>query len=246
MQPTNETIAGDVGLADDLVRDLDAECARQGFSAHKAAAWKHGMIDPDRGERIWTWLSPYLPERPRLLDLGCGYGAAAAGLLAHTDAVWGLDVRLDRAHFTRRRLPKLRGAVVGDAGNLPFADAAFDGIVLHDVIEHVPPGRQPAVMAELSRVLREGGVVSMRAPNRWQFRDEHNENVPFATWLPGPLRRGLCRIASPSAYCHTWNLTWGRLTGMIDDAGFEILYGPRRMREKVFKATFVLCLRKRS
>jgi SAM-dependent methyltransferase len=228
-----------------LAAELQHECARQGFSRAKSAAWQQGMVDPARGRQIWAYLAPYLPDNPRLLDLGCGYGAAAAGLLTQTNEVWALDLRFDRARFTRRRLPALRAAVAADACKLPFADATFHGVVFHDVIEHVSPDRQPIAVRELARLLPPGGVVSLRAPNRWQLRDEHNEAALLASWLPPRPRRLWCRLVSPSNFCQTWNPTWRHLKSMLDTAGLEILHGPRSWRQKLFKPTFSLCLRKR-
>lgn len=235
---------GQDGLATELREELAAECSRQGFSPTKAAQWKTGMLDASRGQKVWTYLSPHLPPRPRLLDLGCGYGAAAAGLLQQTDDVWALDIRFDRARFTRRRLPQLRAALVAEACNLPFADGTFHGVVFHDVIEHIPAGQQEHAMREVARILAPGGVVAMRSPNRWQLRDEHNEGVLLASWLPQPVRQPLCNLLSSSAYCHTWNLSWSTLARMIEATGLEVLFGPKTLKEKILKPNFALLLRK--
>ena len=52
--------------------------------------------------------------------------------------------------------------VVGDAQQLPFADAVFDGIICQAVLEHVP--RPQKVIAEMYRVLNRGGIIYIEVP----------------------------------------------------------------------------------
>lgn len=70
----------------------------------------------------------------------------------------GLD--LNRA-MLQRALPRIGHIdfqpVQGDAQRLPFADASFDGAVLHLILAVVP---EPALcFAEITRILRPGGKV---------------------------------------------------------------------------------------
>jgi SAM-dependent methyltransferase len=95
----------------------------------------------------------------RVLDVGCGDGrflsaAAAAGW----EAV-GVD-------FDARASARSRPGVqvhLGDLFDCAFPAAAFDAVVLDNVIEHLPdPG---AVFAECARLLRPGGRLVMITPN---------------------------------------------------------------------------------
>ena len=52
--------------------------------------------------------------------------------------------------------------LVADAQTLPFATASLRGIVMTDVLHHVPSARR--FFWEASRVLRTGGVISMVEP----------------------------------------------------------------------------------
>ena len=70
----------------------------------------------------------------------------------------GLD--LNRA-MLQRALPRIGHIdfqpVQGDAQRLPFADASFDGAVLHLILAVVPEPAQ--CFAEITRILRPGGKV---------------------------------------------------------------------------------------
>ncbi|HEV8628840.1 MAG TPA: class I SAM-dependent methyltransferase [Thermoanaerobaculia bacterium] len=58
--------------------------------------------------------------------------------------------------------PRFAPDVLGDTVRLPIADAALDGVLISEVLEHVwAPG---AALAEIHRVLREGGTLCGSVP----------------------------------------------------------------------------------
>jgi SAM-dependent methyltransferase len=89
-----------------------------------------------------------LPLAPgeRVLDAGAGTGA-----------LWEYEhrARLVLLDFSEA----MRHDVRGDAGRLPFRDAAFDGAVCHHVLYHL--ARPADGLAELRRVVRPGGWVTV-------------------------------------------------------------------------------------
>lgn len=95
-----------------------------------------------------------------LLDVACG-----AGLLA--PHVRDLGYRHVGVDLTRSALDQAAGRavlpVLGDAGRLPFADGCADVVVAGEILEHVPD--LPAVVAELCRVLRPGGLLVLDTLN---------------------------------------------------------------------------------
>ena len=95
-------------------------------------------------------------ERPvyRALDVGGGTGRAAAAIRPETVVVDAAPGMLRRARA------KGHAAVAGDATRLPVADASVDAALVVDALHHMPD--HPAVFAELSRVLRPGGVAIVR------------------------------------------------------------------------------------
>jgi len=87
-------------------------------------------------------------------------------------------------------------AVRGDATRLPFPDGCADRIVAAEVMEHIPD--DSAAMAELTRVLRPGGVLAVTVPRRlpericWALsRDYHSAAGGHVRIYRGDrLRRG--------------------------------------------------------
>lgn len=101
----------------------------------------------------------------RVLDLGCGVGHDLERLGAYGLAPVGVDASetvLARAKATGHPL------VRGDATRLPFATAVFAGCRVERLLQHVAhPG---AVIDEVLRVVRPGGLVAVFEPDWTTFR----------------------------------------------------------------------------
>jgi ubiquinone/menaquinone biosynthesis C-methylase UbiE len=99
-----------------------------------------------------------LPGMPgRILLAGVGTGLDLPQLPSQHHYV-GIDFN---QAMLQRSLPQARHcdfqAIRGDVQRLPFAEASFDGAVLHLILAVVP---EPAhCLAEISRVLRPGGQI---------------------------------------------------------------------------------------
>lgn len=95
-----------------------------------------------------------------VLEIGCGEGAGARVLLERFGAasVYGIDLDPQQVKRAERRLHGLEDRVhveVGDATQLPAADASRDAVVDFGIVHHVPRWRD--AVAEVARVLRPGG-----------------------------------------------------------------------------------------
>lgn len=87
------------------------------------------------------------------LDLGCGRGWYAAALADSGFQVTGMD-QVNRVQD--RRIDMIEQII---APPLPFDDAAFDTVVLFDVLEHLPDEEQ--MLSEIARVCRQRLILSV-------------------------------------------------------------------------------------
>jgi SAM-dependent methyltransferase len=121
-------------------------------------------------------------EELDVLDVGSGYGFAAAVLAESCRTVVGME---PTSELHTEALPLAEGRP-----NLSFvhagvealdAVAAYDLIVLDNVYEHL--ANQDEALERMHRALRPGGVLYMLMPNRlWPL--EVHYGLPFLSWLP--------------------------------------------------------------
>jgi SAM-dependent methyltransferase len=145
-----------------------------------------------------------LPDS-RIVDIGCGQ-SGLAGIAPDLDIV-GVDIQEPSSRYPGRY-------VQADATQrLPFADNEFDLAYSNSVIEHLPPGAWPRFASELRRVAR-GWFVQTPA---WEFPIEPHALLPFAHWLPMPLRRAYWHLGAGSNIDEIWLLRRRQM---------ECLFGP--------------------
>ncbi len=125
-----------------------------------------------RGARLTRYPIPPFPlpdgQERAVLDVGCNWGrwtiaAARAGWRAT-----GIDLAKKSIGAARRVAEQLgveAAYVVGDARELPFAEASFDAVFSYSVLQHLAKDDMRAVVAEIRRVLRPGGLVWIEMPN---------------------------------------------------------------------------------
>jgi len=197
--------------AGDFRRTAD-EAARLG---HPSYVWRAGQARRLALVRRWACL-----DGARILDAGCGVGMYTEQFRRFSSHVTGVEVDPAVAAQACARIP---GIVLTPAEALPFADASFDVVFSHEVIEHVTDDR--AAVAEMVRVLARSGRVVLFCPNRlypfethgyyWRGR-YHFGNTPLINWLPNPLRDGLAP--------HVRAYTGAGLRGLFRDQPVRIIH----------------------
>ena len=108
-----------------------------------------------------------LPPTARVLEVGCGTGAALRAL-AHRGDFAGKAIGVDQsrafieaaAHFAEaEQVGDRLSFQLGDAHGLDFPDASFDVVIAHTLVSHVTGPL--AVLGEMARVVRPGGMVAI-------------------------------------------------------------------------------------
>ncbi|MET0622167.1 MAG: methyltransferase domain-containing protein [Pyrinomonadaceae bacterium] len=102
------------------------------------------------------WVYDNVRAGSALLDLGCGAGVLAL-LKRKGVTLTGCDLSEECALAARRNGYDLTCAA--ELTRLPFADDSFDYVASLDVLGHVEFKDKDAVLSEIARVLRPGGVT---------------------------------------------------------------------------------------
>ena len=127
-------------------------------------------------------IASWIPERSRVLDLGCGDGVLLAGLAA-TNAAAGYGIEIDDANV----LASVKNGVAViqmdiESGLANFEDGAFDFVILSQTLQAMRNAE--SVLTEMLRVGREG-IVTFPNFGYWRHRlDILQGRMPVSKTLP--------------------------------------------------------------
>lgn len=115
------------------------------------------------------------PEGRSFCEVGCGSGTASAALARMRARITLVDISPRALAFARGQFVKsgLRADYVLQNGlGMGFRDGAFDVVWNGGVIEHFSDEGKVALIREMWRVTRPGGLLVILAPNAedWPFR----------------------------------------------------------------------------
>jgi SAM-dependent methyltransferase len=149
-----------------------------------------------------------LPERPRVLDVGCGNGRFARFLeesLGRPFDYCGIDESPLGLAEARRRLPALV-FVEKDFLQEPLPEGEFDLVALFGVLHHVP-GRanRLRLLTRLSAVLAPGGLLAF---SLWRFDRYERFQKKIVPWDEFSSRTGI-EIDPSDLEPGDHMLTWG-------------------------------------
>jgi ubiquinone/menaquinone biosynthesis C-methylase UbiE len=111
----------------------------------------------------------------RILDAGCGTGAAMTTYLAEYGTVTGVDLYSEALEFCRKRnAPRLTRASVLE---MPFAVDSFDLITSFDVLYERGVTHESVALSEFFRILTPNGRVILRLPAYDWLRGQHDKLI---------------------------------------------------------------------
>jgi SAM-dependent methyltransferase len=113
-----------------------------------------------------------------VLDIASGEGYGSFYLAKFARRVIGVDIAEEAVDHARAKY--VRDNLVYQPGSctaIPLADGAVDVIVSFETIEH--HAEHEAMMRELKRVLRPGGLVVISSPDRLEYSDKPSFKNPY-------------------------------------------------------------------
>ena len=164
--------------------------------------------EPERFAPRRDFLLAHLPDRARVLDVGCGEGAFSAAMAEAGASPIAVDVAEEPLRRLRARFPELgdvRRARVGEP--LPLGDDEVDAVWAGDVVEHVVD--VGAFCGELRRVLRPAGPLILTTP------DHQRRLLARFALSPGRFDEHFSPYAD-----HVRFFTARTLVRVLEDAGF--------------------------
>ena len=130
-----------LGVYDYVNYEIDDQCKRWGDGVHI----KHEVMDG-----IHSFFYDRIEKNSSVLDLGCGYGALAHSIAAHSDAkVLAIDFDAEQIEFGKKRFahPNIQ-FIIGDVFKDIPEIGSVDVIILSSVLEHLK--NRPEFLKELT------------------------------------------------------------------------------------------------
>jgi SAM-dependent methyltransferase len=123
--------------------------------------------------------APVPLDRAVVLDAGCGTGSYSNALLRYVGRIEAVDLNEDMLEVASRKLAWAGDRVSFHSSRideLPFEDASLDGVMINQVLHHLPDDAAegfPAhrkVFREFARVPKPGGVLTVSTCSQEQLR----------------------------------------------------------------------------
>ncbi len=121
---------------------------------------KTAILAPYNEPSIMKFIS-MLPRNGRILDAGCGPGRDSRRFSELGYSVTGVDLAEKMVELARRLSPSCAFSVM-DIRKMEFPDASFDGVWMNTSMIFVRKSDASGVIAEASRVLKDGGRMFVR------------------------------------------------------------------------------------
>ncbi|HTT12241.1 MAG TPA: methyltransferase domain-containing protein [Burkholderiaceae bacterium] len=117
------------------------------------------------------FLAARLVKGKEVLDIASGEGYGSAILAESAKSVVGVDISRETIEHAGRKYAGISNLryLVGDCGAIPLEGASVDAVVSFETIEH--HDKHEAMMSEIKRVLRPGGLLVISSPDRHNYSE---------------------------------------------------------------------------
>jgi 2-polyprenyl-3-methyl-5-hydroxy-6-metoxy-1,4-benzoquinol methylase len=164
-------------------------------------------------QRFLDEIGQYLPERGRVLDVGCGFGLFSLYYASVRPGLRleGLDKNARRIDMARRAAARLgldnATYRVGDATGFRGGEAPYDAAYMLDIVHHIPPDTVAPLVEQLAKVLPAGGRLLIKDVERRPF---------YKRWFTHALDLAM----DPRSPVRYWAAE--ELTPVLESAGFRV------------------------
>lgn len=208
---------------------------RRIWDKRHAEGWGIKRTDQEREKYLLGFLENYQQEiGPRVLDAGCGPGNCTVLLARAGLDVTGVDFSSNAIERARERLGNRANLEVGNLLKLRFKNEEFDTVVNMHVLSHFSWEKARQAFAELSRVLKPGGLFFLRVHSASDERRKDivrqvndNQDLPESQRGIGYIRE---RHGEQPYTIHSYSL--GEIEWLAEHNGLEFAEEPFDERKK--------------
>jgi SAM-dependent methyltransferase len=155
------------------------------LSSYEDYTRKSGNYDKTRepvGTEILVGCFAHAPvplDRTAVLDAGCGTGSYSEALLGYVGRIEAVDLNPGMLEVAARKLAWAEDRIAFHSSRieeLPFEDATLDGVMINQVLHHLPDHASEGFPAhrlafqEFARVLKSGGILTVSTCSQEQLR----------------------------------------------------------------------------
>src|SRR5688500_14920236 len=168
-----------------LLREKDEPREKAELSSYENYTRKSGNYDKTRepvGTQIFVGCFAHAPvplDRTVVLDAGCGTGSYSDALLHYVGRIEAVDMNAAMLEVASRKLAWAGDRISFHSSRieeLPFEDANLDGVMINQVLHHLPDDGSEGFPAhrlafqEFARVLKPGGILTVSTCSQEQLR----------------------------------------------------------------------------
>jgi 2-polyprenyl-3-methyl-5-hydroxy-6-metoxy-1,4-benzoquinol methylase len=175
------------------------------------------------------------PDGKVIGTIGCGRAATEAQLVREGREVHGVDVSAEAIEAASTRLTSARVIQPGD--DTPFEDDSLDGLILADVLEHMPLAWLK--LRSFVRAVKPGGWVVISVPNN-RYVEALVPLVLKGDWPEYPM--GIFDETHVQVLTHKRLDRWCREAGLRKEAEFD-LYDYSFIKRNAYRAFNLATLR---
>jgi ubiquinone/menaquinone biosynthesis C-methylase UbiE len=151
------------------VRPQDVVAAGYDAIAARYDAWQSEIADDPRGRWVGRLLA-LVPERPQILEIGCGAGIEPTPTFATVGQLTGVDISHAQLERARQAVPGAN-LIHGDVTSVAFPLRSFDAVVALYVLTHIPTNELPRLLTRIATWLKPEGLLLATFSSRAEHDD---------------------------------------------------------------------------